>query len=75
MFNRTKWCWQNNPFKFKKQVGVNGSYVIVRNDFSDELLEQAKQRGVQITTVSAEDVCMYVTSKTKGGIDDVFNKR
>ncbi|KEF37708.1 Protein of unknown function (DUF2624) [Schinkia azotoformans MEV2011] len=48
---------------------------MVKNDFSDELLEQAKQRGVQITTVSAEDVCMYVTSKTKGGIDDVFNKR
>ncbi|HHW37968.1 MAG TPA: ABC transporter ATP-binding protein [Bacillales bacterium] len=60
---------------FKKQVGVNQSYIIVKNDFSDEILEQAKQRGIQITTVSAEDVCMYVTSKTKGGIDDVFNKR
>ncbi|MEC1721249.1 ATP-binding cassette domain-containing protein [Schinkia azotoformans] len=60
---------------FKKQVGVNGSYIMVKNDFSDELSEQAKQRGVQITTVSAEAVCMYATSKTKGGIDDVFNKR
>ncbi|HHY73225.1 MAG TPA: ABC transporter ATP-binding protein [Bacillus bacterium] len=68
--------WTNgNEIFFKKQVGANGSYVVVKNDFSDELLEQAKQRGLQITAVSAEDVCMYVTSKTKGGIDDVFSKR
>lgn len=68
--------WTNGKEVFyQKQVGMNGSYVVVKNDFSDESIEQAKQKGFQLSAVSAEDICMYVTSKTKGGIDDVFDKR
>ena len=68
--------WANGKeILFKKQVGPNSTYVVVKNDFSDRLLEQANQTSFQITAVSAEDVCMYLTSKTKGGIDDVFSKR
>ncbi|WP_017753957.1 ABC transporter ATP-binding protein [Calidifontibacillus oryziterrae] len=59
---------------YKKEVGANGRYVVVKNDFPDRFLEQAQQMGFQVSAVSAEDICMYVTSKTKGGIDDVFSK-
>ncbi|NSL52812.1 ABC transporter ATP-binding protein [Calidifontibacillus erzurumensis] len=60
---------------YKKQVGAYGKYVVLKNDFTDEMLTQAKQKGLQITAVSAEDVCMYMTNKRKGGVDDVFSKR
>ncbi|WP_313893386.1 ABC transporter ATP-binding protein [Psychrobacillus sp.] len=49
-----------------KQLNRELQYTVVRKDSS------MKYEGVTIQPVSASDVCMYVTSDTKGGIDDVF---
>ena len=55
-----------------KTIGLDHMYVVVRNDFSEREKLQAQAAGVTISPVSSSDVCVYLTSKTKGGIDDVF---
>ncbi|MFC0472547.1 ABC transporter ATP-binding protein [Halalkalibacter kiskunsagensis] len=50
------------------------SYVVVKNEFSESTLQEAKWNGIEISAVAPADLCVYVTNKTKGGIDDVFNR-
>lgn len=49
-------------------------FVIVKNDFSEDALQKIKLSGTQISPVSTDDLCVYLTADSKGGIDDVFNK-
>lgn len=49
-----------------KQLDSQRKYVVIRKESMPQI------EGVTIYPVSASDVCMYVTSDRKGGIDDVF---
>ncbi|MBY0121258.1 ATP-binding cassette domain-containing protein [Bacillus sp. S/N-304-OC-R1] len=60
---------------YEKWIGENTLYAVVKNDFIELELQNAKRAGVEITSVSPSDLCVYVTSETKGGIDDVFHNR
>ncbi|WP_369405018.1 ABC transporter ATP-binding protein [Piscibacillus salipiscarius] len=51
----------------KKQV-----YNVVGKSLSEIEKRQLSEAGVSITKVDAADLSMYLTSETKGGIDDVF---
>jgi ABC-2 type transport system ATP-binding protein len=55
---------------------INGNHllVVVKNDFTETALQQANVLGVEILQVSADDLCVYLTAKSQGGIDDVFNR-
>jgi ABC-2 type transport system ATP-binding protein len=57
-----------------KNIGLDRMYAVVKNVDSESDKQQAKASGLVITPVSSSDVCVYLTSKTKGGIDDVFIK-
>ncbi|WNF36165.1 ABC transporter ATP-binding protein [Bacillaceae bacterium IKA-2] len=59
---------------YKKIVGTNSCYVVVKNDYNEADLEEIRAKGIEITAVDSEDICVYLTNKTKGGIDDVFNR-
>ncbi|BCB02743.1 ABC transporter ATP-binding protein [Bacillus sp. KH172YL63] len=52
---------------FRKNVGMDSTYAVVKNE-GEKWME-----GFHPTPVSTEDVCMYLTSQSKGGIDDVFS--
>ena len=52
-----------------KQLEDQRRYVVVKANPS---LEKVRTEGVTVHSISASDVCMYVTSERKGGIDDVF---
>ncbi|QUG43168.1 ABC transporter ATP-binding protein [Psychrobacillus sp. INOP01] len=52
-----------------KRVDAQRLYVVVKNNSK---LERARLEGAVIQALPASEVCMYVTSETKGGIDDVF---
>ena len=52
-----------------KRVDEQRQYAVVKNNSK---LESARLEGASIQTLSASEVCMYMTSETKGGIDDVF---
>jgi len=57
-----------------KEIGMNQLYVVVKNQFTElELKQLTESNGFQLSKVAADDVCVYLTSSTKGGIDDVFN--
>ncbi|WP_404450962.1 ABC transporter ATP-binding protein [Virgibacillus necropolis] len=58
---------------FKKDLGNNRTYVVVRNNFSEADLEKAREAGLVVAPVSSGDLCVYMTNKKAGGIDDVFN--
>ncbi|TFE02068.1 ATP-binding cassette domain-containing protein [Jeotgalibacillus salarius] len=47
------------------------STVIVKNHFT--AAEKAAARDLRFTPVSASDLCVYLTRRNKGGIDDVFS--
>lgn len=66
--------WVRNKEIFHTQKScIDDSYVVIRNNLSNDSLEQARQLGLEISPISPNDLCMHLTKKTKGGIDDVFS--
>jgi ABC-2 type transport system ATP-binding protein len=59
---------------YTKNMPANHSYVVVKNELTEIELKNAQLAGLEITTVASSDLCVYLTSKKKGGIDDVFNE-
>lgn len=57
---------------YMKTIGVDTTYAVVENDFDNGEKQQMKNAGLDLTSVNSSDICVYVTNKTKGGIDDVF---
>ena len=57
---------------YEKSMGLDGIYMVVENDFSQSELQIFQLNGVEISSIALSDLCIYLTTKTKGGIDDVF---
>ncbi|KAA9019480.1 ATP-binding cassette domain-containing protein [Niallia endozanthoxylica] len=70
----TKWTKDIEVY-YKHQIGTNTMYVVVKNDFSEQELQQAKAENIEITSIRPSDLCVYLTSETNGGIDNVFVDR
>ncbi len=68
-----EWTERKNVL-YRKTVGVDSSYVVVENDFSEDEIKKMNVNGIERSAVSSEDVCVYLTNTTKGGIDDVFTR-
>lgn len=64
---------RNKDILYSQIFGVNQTYVVVRNDFTESMMMEARLSGVEIVAVSPTDVCVYMTTDKKGGIDDVFH--
>lgn len=60
----------NKEVIHNEQVGNNATYAIVKNDYFS--IDQAKQLGMEVSPVSASDLCVHLTSRSKGGIESVF---
>jgi len=58
----------------KREIDMDNTYVVVRNNNSTLFLEEARQLGVKVSSVAPSNVCVYLTNKTVGGIDDVFDE-
>ncbi|RKD22981.1 ABC transporter [Ammoniphilus oxalaticus] len=58
----------------QKMIGSNTLYAVVKNVFSESTLDRARTDGLELSAVQASDLCVYLTSETKGGIDDVFDR-
>jgi len=53
-----------------KQIGKDTTYAVIKKSYLP--LQQAKELEIDVMPVSPSDLCVYLTSKEKGGIDDVF---
>ncbi|MFS0635981.1 ABC transporter ATP-binding protein [Mesobacillus foraminis] len=62
-----------NETLFKKTSGMNTIYAVVKNS-SGTLAQEAQSAGLEVLPVRSSDLFVYLTSKTKGGIDDVFTE-
>ncbi|MEH7493902.1 ABC transporter ATP-binding protein [Neobacillus niacini] len=65
---------KNREVIHSKNIGLDQMYTVVKNVDSELDKQKSQASGLLITAVSSSDVCVYLTSKTKGGIDDVFIK-
>ncbi|MBU9710461.1 ATP-binding cassette domain-containing protein [Evansella tamaricis] len=68
-----KWL-ENRDILHKSNLGTDSLYVVVRNNFSTTELEKARVSGLILSQVNSSELSVYLTSKTKGGIDDVFSE-
>ncbi|MEH7883973.1 ABC transporter ATP-binding protein [Bacillus sp. JJ1609] len=67
--------WLRDQEVFHKSIdGFGRVYAVIKNDISDEQISSARQNALEFSTISNEDLCLFLTSQEKGGIDDVFNK-
>ncbi|MHB1652642.1 MAG: ATP-binding cassette domain-containing protein [Desulfitobacteriaceae bacterium] len=65
---------EDKEIMHKEEFAKGSLYVVLKKDFLPEQLAQARQNGMEVLPVSTDDVCVYLTVKTKGGIDDVFKR-
>lgn len=68
----SRWS-EDKEILYKKEVG-GSSYFVVENNLSEYERNLAIEEGLQLSAVSPDDLCVYLTSKHKGGIDDVFDR-
>jgi len=54
--------------------GQEHSYVVIRRDAAAELLQKGAAAGLEISPVAAADLCVYLTTGNRGGIDHVFDR-
>lgn len=67
--------WLHGHEIFHQSHGEFGrTYAVIRNDLSDDQISAAMKSNLEFSAISNEDLCLYLTSQEKGGIDDVFNK-
>jgi ABC-2 type transport system ATP-binding protein len=63
---------KNREVLHMKNIGVDSMYVAVQNNFSEMELQKARMEGMNVSPVTVNDLCIYLTGETEGGIDDVF---
>lgn len=64
---------QGRTYYHREKFGNDTVYAVVRNDFSEEDRLNAIRLGIEISAVSTDDLCIYLTDQKKGGIDDVIS--
>jgi ABC-2 type transport system ATP-binding protein len=62
----------NEAVIYQQAVGIDQIYAVVKR--GEDLQQKAKVLGLELSPVSVSDLCMYITSKSKGGIDYVFDR-
>ncbi|MFS0862656.1 ABC transporter ATP-binding protein [Fredinandcohnia sp. 179-A 10B2 NHS] len=58
----------------EESFGSDSIYTVVKNTTPDLTKEKAKKLGIDLLPVTTDDLCVYLTAKNKGGINDVFNR-
>ncbi|WP_042459375.1 ABC transporter ATP-binding protein [Neobacillus dielmonensis] len=67
--------WTNDKqIIYSKKVGDDQMLTVVKNDFSAKERQLSREVGIELSPVTTSDLCVYLTSKSTGGIDDVFGQ-
>jgi ABC-2 type transport system ATP-binding protein len=69
----TEWA-MNKEIIHTKDIGLGRTYIVVKNNLSEKEINAARLAGLEVSSVPTSDLCVYLTGKTRGGIDDVFIK-
>lgn len=58
----------------KEKGEGNYGFVVVNNILTEKEFNKAKLAGIEISNINADDLCVYLTAKAVGDIDDVFSR-
>lgn len=58
---------------YVEDFGNDYTYSVVKDIYPETTWTEAKKLGIELSPVATEDLCVYLTAKNKGGINDVFN--
>lgn len=59
---------------YQEDFAKGSLYVVIRRKLVQQQYEQMRLSGLEVLPVSTDDLCVYLTASTKGGIDDVFKR-
>lgn len=59
---------------YQEEFAPSSLYVVVKKDLAPGAYDRARQNGIESVPVFVNDLCIYLTGKSKGGIDDVFKR-
>lgn len=59
---------------FQEEFAQGSLYVVIKKELLEQQLDQVRQSALEVLPVSTDDLCVYLTAKAKGGIDDVFKR-
>ncbi|MGM9922787.1 MAG: ATP-binding cassette domain-containing protein [Bacillus sp. (in: firmicutes)] len=58
---------------YKQSIGMNQSYVVIKDELTEQEKNTHRNAGIELFSVAASDLCIYLTDPHKGGIDDAFS--
>jgi len=69
--------WQADPgtppeILYRENFAANSVYCVLRNNLQADRWQKISELGLKPTPVSTEDLCVYLTARSEGGINDVF---
>ncbi len=64
---------QGMDILYQENDSHDSSYVVIKNNLPEKKLGQAKKLGIKTLRVTPSELCLYMTNKEKGGIDDVLH--
>jgi ABC-2 type transport system ATP-binding protein len=59
----------------REEFAPGEMFLVVQNNFTQEETVHIKEAGIELLPVTADDLCIYLTEKDKGGIDSVFSDK
>lgn len=59
---------------YQEEFAKGNLYVVIRRESIQQQFEQMRQSGLEVLPVTTDDLCVYLTATSKGGIDDVFKR-
>ncbi|MDY0410296.1 hypothetical protein [Paracerasibacillus soli] len=70
----TQWA---NGLEIITETGIeeDSMTIVVQNNLKKEKRIQGEKLGFELKPVAPSNLCLYLTDKARGGIDDVLNYR
>lgn len=63
------------PIIYRETYGsASAYYVVLLDQLSADFADQARGQGLEVLSVSTNDICVYLTARQRGGIDNVFQR-
>lgn len=59
---------------YQEEFAKGSLYLVVKTEHLPEGYEKLRQHEVESVPVGIDDLCIYLTAETRGGIDDVFKR-
>ncbi|HBV85862.1 MAG TPA: ABC transporter [Desulfosporosinus sp.] len=59
---------------YQEEFAKGYLYVVLRSELIQPELKLVRQSGLDVLSISTDDLCIYLTAKSRGGIDYVFKR-